>query len=134
VQLDQQNFTQWQNSNGLTGSASDTPLHDGVPNLLKYFCDIDPTHAIGTSVTQLPVGGMQETNQVPMMTLTYHQFEGATGLTIHVQTSSDLQTWTEVSNPTIVTLGIDINNDLIQQAQVPMTGSPQFMRLLISTP
>jgi hypothetical protein len=42
-------FSDWELGYNFNGVANGTPLHDGVPNLLKYFFDINPSsrHGLG---------------------------------------------------------------------------------------
>jgi len=69
------------------------------------------------------------------LTLTFREYAGITGITRNVQTSPDLQTWTTLTNPTIVPTGIDPNTgEPIMQAQVPLTGTNEFIRLNVFSP
>jgi BspA type Leucine rich repeat region (6 copies) len=122
-----------------------TPQNDGVPNLLKYFFDIDPAAPMtAADRAGLPVLGTTNLDGTDCLTLTYRQYFGANSVTMNVQTSSDMQTWTtlnEASAPlsspstyAVQETGI-INGDPIVQIQVPHTGSTQFIRLqLIQQP
>jgi hypothetical protein len=85
------------------------------------------------------------------LTLTFREYALETGVTINVQISPDLQTWTTVAvlnaslsaplylepGVTVTQIGNDPNtttNDPILQAQVPMTATKQFMRLNVTQP
>ena len=138
-----QNFAGWQtakfsvaqqNTPNFTG-ASNIPWHDGVPNMLKYVCDIDPSAPMtATARANLPSVGSATSGGQHFVTLTYHQNSSLSGVTINLQTSPDLQTWTTVTNPIFVETGIDSNNDLIIQAQASYTGARQFVRLNVTQP
>lgn len=56
---------------------------------------------------------------------------GITDVTMNVQTSSDLQTWTTVSNPVIVQT-TDSRGNPIMQVQVPQNGTVQFIRWVLA--
>ena len=81
-------------------------------------------------------------NSVPYLTMTYRQYISETGLTILVQASPDLQTWTPLTlttgTPTATTytlqqIGTDSNTgDPIMQVQTALTGSNQFLRLNVT--
>jgi hypothetical protein len=54
---------------------------------------------------------------------------------MNVQTSSDLQTWTTMPNPTLVQTGVDPNTgDPIMQVQVPVGSANEFIRLSVTSP
>jgi len=134
-------FPTWQNAKFTTTQLSEatvsgptaTPDNDGVPNLLKYVFDINPLGSMNAAdCAALPVVGTSGGGQY--LTLTYRQYAQMVGVTIYVQTSSDLQTWTTVSNPTITQTGTDSNGDAIMQAEVPVSGTAQFIRLNITQP
>jgi len=132
-----QDFPTWQTAKS-TGGPTATPQNDGVPNLLKYFCDIDPTRPMSPSDhAALPVSGTTTISGTQYLTITYRQYALKTGVTAVVQTSSDLKTWTPLINPTIMALGNDTttaNNDPIFQVVVSLTGAKQFIRLSVTTP
>jgi len=132
-----------------TGAAA-TPQNDGVPNLLKYLYDINPSAPMSaTDRTALPVVDIDTITHpgTEYLTLTYRQYALETGITVNVQTSPDLQTWTTVAvatmpNPTILEAGVSIvqkgtdstTGDPIIQAQVPVTSAKQFIRLNVTQP
>jgi cyclophilin family peptidyl-prolyl cis-trans isomerase len=105
------------------------PYNDGVPNVVKYLCGINPNAPMtATARANLP--------QVTVTTgkvakYTYHQYAGEFGVGVTVQTSTDLQNWTTV---TASQTGTDTNGNAIMQAQVTMTGSKQFFRLQVTPP
>jgi hypothetical protein len=135
------NFGTWETNNNFTGDSTvtgmtATPYNDGTPNLLKYLYDIDPTASMGAAdYAALPVAGATTSGQTQYLTLTYRENPTQTGITINVQTSTDLQTWTTVPNPTMTQTGSDpTTGDPIVQAQVPVTGATQFLRLQVTSP
>ena len=129
-------FSQWETSHGISSAATAMPFHDGVPNLLKYLFDIDPTvPMVTTDRTALPTVGMINYFGTPYLTLTYRQNPIETGITVNVQTSSDLQTWTTVANPIMIQTGTDsTTGDPMMQVQVPVSGNKEFIRLNVTMP
>jgi len=119
-----------------TGDPAATPENDGVPNLLKYLADINPAQPMTPADwAALPTAGTTTIAGAPVLTLTYRQYALETGLILTVQTSNDLQTWTAVSNPTVVQTGADPNTgDPIMQIQVSVTGTREFARLVVTQP
>ena len=131
------NFSAWEASfpNPITSGPTATPENDGVPNFLKYLFDIDPGRPMSaTDLAALPALGMTSLGGTEYLTLSFRQYTLETGLNISVLTSSDLQTWQPVSDPTFTKIGTDATTgDSIMQVQVPMTGSKQFLRLNVTT-
>jgi uncharacterized repeat protein (TIGR03803 family) len=126
-------FTQWETAYGLSANASST---DGVPNLLKFLCDISPNIPVrGIDRTELPTVG-SDTTTTPgreYLTLTYRQSAAENGLTIGLQTSSDLRTWTTVTPDISQPIGLDGNDTIIEQG-VDVTDTPKlFIRLKITS-
>jgi len=127
-------FTAWEASFPalVTTGATATPLNDGVPNLLKYLFDINPTVPMTAAErAEMPDVGMTTIAGTDYLTLTYRQNLVETGLAIVPQMSFDLQTWTTAPNPTQV--GFDpATNDPIMQVQVPITAAMEFLRLNVT--
>jgi len=96
-------FNQWEASYPtLTDlSPTDTPENDGMPTLFKYLYDINPARLMtAADRAALPVLAMTGEGD---LTLTFRKYSLQTGITLNVQTSTDLQTWTtatQVTNPT----------------------------------
>jgi hypothetical protein len=137
-------YTQWANgyfgSGSPSGAPTATPQNDGVPNVLKYLFGINPTTSMSaTDRAALPVVGLDTTTTpgTEYLTLTYRQSPLATGLTINVQTSSALQSWTTVNPPNLSRqVGTDsATGDPIMEVGV-IVNSPteQFIRLNVTTP
>ena len=138
-------FSQWAAEYGATGGTSGDSLADGVPNLLKYLYDINPTKVMTASDrAALPVSGVTSIGGVPYLTLTYGQSKTATGITLNVQTSADLKTLTArtltTGTPTstqyveVPTGTTDPNGDPYMEIEVPASGSVEFIRLNVTSP
>jgi autotransporter-associated beta strand protein len=150
-------FSAWETSNGFTAAngftagetgPTDSAFNDGLPNLLKYLYDIDPTQPLGADDwAGMPMGGTFTSNGTQFITLTYRQYafvsSGAGGVIVNVQTSPDLQTWTTLTpgqTPTTTTytlqqVGTDATTgDPIMQVEATYTGAVQFIRLNASQP
>jgi hypothetical protein len=116
-----------------TGSAADNadPDYDGIPNLLEYALNRNPT---APEVGKAPVSGMANS----YLTLTFRKSTTAEGITFHVQASSDLASWSEV-NIAANTIGTSTDTDgtpvLTVRDDVQVGGANRrFMRLMISDP
>jgi hypothetical protein len=138
-----QQFTDWETSNGFTGTAtiigpSATPQNDGIANLQKYFYDINPSAPMNaTDYAALPTLGMTTIGGSQYVTLTYREYALQTGITVNVQSSPDLKIWNTLTNPMIVLIGNDPStstDDPIMQVRVAYTGTKQFFRLNITQP
>jgi hypothetical protein len=131
-------FSQWATKYGLTGGATGTPQNDGVTNQIKYLLDIDPSRPMNASdKAALPAVGISTIVGTEYLTLTYRQNPLETGITINVQTSSDLKTWVTVKPPDLSQqVGIDpTTGDPIMEVGVKMNGSnKQFIRLNLTQP
>jgi hypothetical protein len=132
-----QTFSEWADSYKITVDAAATPQNDGIPNLLKYLCDINPTTS--TSATEraaLPSLSTTSVGGFVYLTLTYRQNLAETGITIHVQTSPDLQTWTTLNPPDLCRqVSTDsTTGDPIMEVGVKITGADQFIRLNATSP
>jgi kumamolisin len=131
-------FNAWEASfpNPITSGPSATPENDGVPNVLKYVFDIDPTRPM-TSADRaaLPTLGLDTTSNpgTDYLTLTYREFQelDASATVVTAQTSSDLQTWQNVASRQV---GTNSNGDPVMEAEVTVTGARQFLRLHVSSP
>ena len=105
------------------GFAYNTPLttvpnNDGVPLLMDYALNLDPTKTQGASMPKPVVSGNQ-------MSLTY--YGGSTGVTYTVQASTDLQSW---STSGVTVSGPDANSNYT--ATIPISGTKEFMRLKVT--
>ena len=70
------------------------------------------------------------------LTLTYRQFAGVTGITVQVQTSTDLQNWTTVTPNISHQVGTDpATGDPIIEDEVNTNGvASEFIRLNVTSP
>ena len=134
----------WQSYYDTSSSGTATPLNDGVPNLQKFLYDIDPTAPMSqTDRAGLPTVGVDAATSpgTTYLTLTYRQYAYETGVTINVQTSTDLQTWTTLTPDQYTTrqvsseAGASGATDPVMEVEVNMTAVPRmFIRLGISSP
>ena len=85
----------WEAQYGVTGSATDTFNGNGVPNLLAYALDINPTAVDTSLLPQLSIQ-INPADQLPYLLFTYRQVLDNFGLSYVVELSSDLSTWNPV--------------------------------------
>jgi hypothetical protein len=133
-------FSQWESQLYPTLSQTGvnaTPLNDGVSNLLKYLCDINPiTPMAGTDRAALPIVGTDTTTKpgTQYLTLTYRQYASGTGLSINTQTSSDLQNWTTETD-LYQQVGSDAGDPIMEIGVItPPATTRQFIRLQVVQP
>jgi hypothetical protein len=117
----------------------DSPQKDGVANTLKYLFDIDPSQPMTQADrAALPVLGTTVINGTTYLTLSYREYALETGITVNVQTSSDLKTWTTDTNPSDQpqpTGVVDSDTlDPYMQVQIPITESNRYIRLNVTQP
>jgi uncharacterized repeat protein (TIGR03803 family) len=136
-----QTISQWRTAKSVSTSLTTSNFPDQVPDLLKYLCDIDPNSPISPGDrAMMPTPGFDTTTTpgITYLTLTYRQFALATGVTVAVQTSSDLTNWTTVDPPAVSRqIGTDnttANHDPIMEIGVVASGAHQFIRLNVSAP
>jgi hypothetical protein len=137
------NLGTWESTYNVTPGAAGTPQGDGVPNIVKFFDDINPTRPMtAADRAALPAMGLTTINGVSYLTLTYRQNPLESGLQVNVQSSTTLvpvnQTpaWTMVSPPDFSQqVGTDAaTGDPIMEVGVK-TGSStkQYIRLNLGT-
>ena len=130
-------LSDWETANGITNLAA-TPFGDGVPNLLKYLYHIDPTtYMTAADRAALPTVGTDTTTMAntTYLTLTYREYALKSNVTVHVQSSLDLQTWTTVTPNYTNQTGTDPNtSDPIITVEVKVTNVKQFIRLDVTSP
>jgi lysophospholipase L1-like esterase len=137
-------FSGWEGQYFTAGQLSDpsvtgpnaNPGHDGVPNLLKYLYDLDPTATIGTADRAiLPSVAITNSGGTDYLTLTFRRNGLAGGLNVLLQTSTDLATWTTVTPDLIATSLIPGTNDSTVQFGVQMTtATAEYLRLNVTSP
>ena len=116
------------------GAPTATPQRDGVTNIQKYFSNIDPTRPVTVNDrAALPNANVTTYNSIRYVAMTYRQSATLTGLTVQVQTSTDLKSWTTVTPTTLSSVSDSITKDSTITAGVPTGSAPQmFMRLVFS--
>ena len=68
-------FADWSAAHDFSGGPTGTPQGDGVPNLLKYIYNIDPTHPMSTTDrAALPTVGTTVINGTEELTLTFREY------------------------------------------------------------
>lgn len=99
-------FTPAQMADPNTTGPNAKPQKDGISNVLKFLCDINPTQPMSeTDKAALPKTARTDISGTNYLTLNYRQKPSVTGLTVNIQTSTDLQTWSTVT-PDITQNGI----------------------------
>ena len=133
-----QTFSSWAggfSNASLASKPYGTPEKDRVPNLLKYLCDINPSRPMSpTDQAALPAVGIdtKTTSGKQYLELTFRQYSLETGLTVQLETSSDLQTWTPVATPDLQKqLNPGTAGDPIMEMGVllPTTTTREFIRM-----
>jgi hypothetical protein len=129
-------FTAQQLSQQTVSGLSAIPQHDNISNLEKYVLDINPARTMQLSdFGALGAGGIVTYNGALCQTLTYRENPAITGITVNVQTSPDLKTWTTVTPSFTRNIGTDTSTlDPIIEVGVPTNGASQFLRLQVSSP
>ena len=122
----------------LTGGLYGAPQANGVANILKYFCHINPINSMATTdFTALPKAG-HDTTTTPgttYITITYRKWASATGVAITYESSTDMKTWSAVTPDMSVPMGTDTNTgDPIMVDYFNANGaSKKFIRPQIGT-
>jgi len=130
-------FGAWENSFSFSGPPAGAPENDGVTNLLKYVCDINPTRQMTVSDRgMLPMMSLATIGGTQYLTLTFREYAGQSGIAVNVQTSSDSVNWTTVYPPDLSQqVGTDsTTQDPIIELGVVATGTRQFIRLNVASP
>ena len=108
-----------------------------LSNLLKFLLDINPATPMSASDrAALPTVGV-DTTSTPgrtYLTLQYRQSPAASGVSVGVQTSTDLQTWQTVTSAVPQPTGVDAGTgDPIMEVKVDVTDQPvSFIRLQVT--
>jgi len=107
------------------------PQHDGVTNLIKYLCDINPSSAMSAADRgALPVAGTSGS----YLTLTYRRNPALMNLTVEVQVSTDLQNWQTVAPDLNQNAGTDTaTGDPLIRVGVDATLGKKFIRLRLTS-
>lgn len=115
--------TTWFPNDPLASSPAAIPFHDGVPNLLKYFFNINPLFPMSDADrSALPVAGTETTAGTRYLTWTFRTNAAAPDarLEVHVRTDLHTGTWQTVTPESTQIL-----------AREPVTGD-QTIRLKIN--
>ena len=84
-------FSQGQISNPNVGGLAGIAYGDGISNGLRYFFNLNPDGAMTSAdIAALPHHGMKSDGPRQYLTLTDRQNAAITGITMEVQTGSDL--------------------------------------------
>lgn len=131
-----QHFTAAQMANpAVTGDTADYD-GDGIPNLLEYALQLDPTTA---NRGGLPTLGEMVVNGSEYQTLSYTQVIGATDVVYVAEVSSDLMTWQSGTNY-LTTVSVTANADnltntvMVRDLASIDAGGPRFIRLRVNHP
>ncbi len=132
-----QYFTAQQLSDPSISGPNATPQNDGVTNLLKYLFDINPTRPMTPAdIAALPAVSVTGNLGQQFLCLTYRQNAQLSGVTINLQSSPDMQTWTTVTPAVSLQVGTDsVTGDPILQVGINVTNSNEdFIRLNVTSP
>ncbi len=135
-------FTPQQLTDTTISGPAAMPEKDGVPNLLKYLYNIRPSQTMNAADrAALPVFAINSSGN---LTLTFREFVAQTGITLHVESSGDLQSWSPLTQSTTLSsstytmqpTGVTDPNtgDPYMQVEVQAAGSTQFIRLNVTSP
>ncbi len=129
-----QYFSAAQQADPTVSDPSAAPQGDGVSNLLKYVFNINPAQTMSAGDrAALPTGAITTSNGTQYLSLAYRQYASLSGVSVSVQTSPDLVTWTTVADPTVLASGTDpVTGDPTTQVGVPVSGSSEFIRLSVT--
>jgi len=145
VTLTQMSLSPWaksffpvaQQNNPAFVSGTAIPQNDGVCNLLKYFCDINPaTPMADADRAALPAVHSEYVGSTRYLTLTYRKNAWAGGLVPNVQVSTGLtaNSWQTVTPDLTTTISTDyLTGDQTIKSGVNVTGTQRkFIRLQIT--
>lgn len=132
-------FTGYQNEYPGIGGPTADPLGDGVPNLLKFLYDIVPTTSMTASdQAAFPKVSIDSTTNpgTEYLTVTYRQNAVASGVSVLLQSSPDLQSWQTVTPDIDQPMSVDpTTGDPIMEMGVKINSpATQFIRLNVSLP
>ena len=131
-------FSDWEHSfNNFSGDRSVATWNDGVPNLLKYLYDIDPSRPMTVEDrAALPMLDRTTIGNVDYLTLTFREYGYQTGVNVVVQSSTDLVNWSTPTNAFLQVMEIDGNtHNKTMVAGVPINvPGKTFIRLNVEGP
>jgi hypothetical protein len=113
---------------------------DGVPNELKFLFDINPSQAMSTIDRNGLPSALSDTTTTPgttYLSLIYRKYALVSGLSVGLESSDDLKTWTDVTTPDVdqqVGNDPDTGDPLIEMG-IDVTHTPsKFIRLKVTSP
>lgn len=121
-----------------TGDINGDPDGDGLSDLMEYALGLDPATADSVEATYALIS-TSGIDQRPFLAFAYRKRHSSEGLSYHVETSSDLVTWTEVVDPevlyTYIAPGGGANMIVVRASSALDATSPRlFARLKITVP
>jgi hypothetical protein len=120
-------FTPSQQANSAISGASADPYGSGVPNLLAYALQLDPSTASPTDIPHATIvnGHLQ---------LTYLAPASITDITFIVEVSTDLVTWHSGSGYTVTLANVSSSagHTITMQEVLPSLATKKFMRLRVT--
>ncbi|WP_438481775.1 hypothetical protein [Oleiharenicola lentus] len=124
-------FDLWVQDQGLVGAnATPTaaPFADGLSNLVRYAMNLGET----TTPAQWPEVSVQHVAGVPVLVMEYRLRKNRQDISVEIQSSEDLTTWTAVPAVQIVRLEDDDVETERHAASVPFGGSGRvFLRMKV---
>jgi hypothetical protein len=129
-----QTYAAWVTAHDVTGLDTDTPRKDGVPNLMKYLYDIDPTRPM-TAADRSALPMLSENSAGTMLTVKFRENQSLENTGVNVETSTDLRSWVSTGVTPTPTGDTDPNtHDPIVEAQVPVTSTTpaEYVRLTVT--
>jgi kumamolisin len=134
-----QYFTSGQQSDPNTSGLTATPENDGTTNMLKYLADIDPASPMDPDDrAALPTLQLDSSSNpgTTYLALAYRQYAYLTNVTVSLETSPDLQTWTAVAPAISRQVGTDATtgDPIMEMGVVAPASGKEFLRLQITSP
>ena len=123
-------YEAWAEAAGLVGTDADMqadPDHDNLGNLLEYALDTNPL-----AFTTPPTAQIEPDDASPpvdRLTMRFTRPKNLADVTYHVLVSSDLKTWVEVTDITLVDLPDDTIETVVARDFEPAHNGRRFMRL-----
>ena len=128
----------WATNHSFNGLPAATNYGDGVPNALKFLFDVNPSQAMNSADRSgLPTVSNDTISGTTYLVLTYRKYALVSGLTVSLESSSDLVTWAPVTPDIDQQVGNDANtgDPLIEMGINSTNLTRKFIRLnVISSP
>jgi hypothetical protein len=112
-------------SNPAIAGDTATPAHDGIPNLIKYALGLDP-------YTPTTLGGKLAVEvSTGYLRLTVQRNPAATDVTLTIQVSGDLSSWSSAATTVLV----NTSTELQARDNMPVSGTQKrFIHLQVTNP